>query len=259
MKPQLTYYDIDPSVSAFSTTRHGGCGTGAYGEFNINRYCGDTDEAVSRNLELLSRELGIDASRIIMPHQNHGITVRQIAADFLTLPQNIRTMILEGTDALITDVKGVCIGVSTADCIPVLLFDPVHKAVGAVHAGWRGTVRCVVGKAIDAMWMTYGSRPADLKAVIGPGISVDAFEVGDEVYTRFEAAGFDMKAVSRRKEKWHIDLPLCNSRQMQALGVAESNITMTGICTYNNPDDYFSARRLGADSGRIFTAVSLKA
>ncbi len=257
-KPQITYYDISPDTTAFSTTRHGGHSTGNYAEMNINRYCGDNEENIGKNLDLLCAELGVDKNHIIMPHQTHGIEVMQIGADFLSLPQTVKDMILEGVDALITDVKEVCIGVSTADCIPILIYDYAHHAAAAVHAGWRGTVQRIACKAVATMKVSFGSKPEDLAAVIGPGISLDAFEVGDEVYAEFESAGFDMADISRKEDKWHIDLPECNRRQLAAMGLKESNITMSGICTYNNSDDYFSARKLGTESGRIFSGIILR-
>ena len=254
--PKLHIYDISPDVMAFSTTRHGGYGSGVYGEFNINRYCGDDETCIDNNAEALSLELNVKKDDIIMPHQTHGTEVMQIAKDFIPLPGNVKKMILEGVDALITDVKGLCIGVSTADCIPILIYDEAHHAAAAVHAGWRGTVKRIAMKAVSAMRVTYGSRPEDLTAVIGPGISLETFEVGDEVYEEFASAGFCMADISRRYDKWHIDLPECNRSQLSAAGV--SDIRMTGICTYNNSADFFSARRLGVASGRIFTGMILR-
>lgn len=258
MKPVLHYYNMSPDVLAFSTTRHGGHGKGRYGEFNINRYCGDDGETIALNLELLGKEIGIETDKIIMPHQVHGAETRLIAEDFLALSAETRSMILDGVDAVMTNVRGVCIGVSTADCIPIIIYDSVKEAIAAVHAGWRGTVKRIVGKAIDAMRLAYGSCPEDLKAVIGPSISLAAFEVGDEVYEQFAAAGFSMEPISRRETKWHIDLQACNRMQMEECGVLETNILQSGICTYSNPDDYFSARRLGVNSGRIYNAIALK-
>lgn len=222
---------------------------------NVNRYCGDNFGYVAKNLKLLSGELNVSVDHIIMPHQTHGTEVRQIATDFLALPTGVKTLLLEGVDALTTDVCGVCIGVSTADCMPVIIYDPEHHAAAAVHAGWRGTVTRIVQKAVASMNLSYTSHPESLKAIIGPGISLEAFEVGDEVYAEFVQAGFDMETISRRIGKWHIDLPQCNRQQLLEAGLAEENIVMSGICTYNNADRFFSARRLGVNSGRIFTGI----
>lgn len=255
--PVIKYYDVADDVVAFSTTRHGGCGKGAYAGFSINDYCGDDENDVRRNREALSAALGLDDRHIVMPHQTHGTEIRVIGPEFLELSSRSRRMVLEGVDALMTSVKGLCIGVSTADCIPVLLYDAANHAVCAVHAGWRGTVMRIVQKAIVEMNAVFGTDAAALKAVIGPGISLDSFEVGDEVYDKFYAAGFDMQRISCRKEKWHIDLPGCNRMQMMESGVTDGNIYSCGICTYKNANDYFSARRLGAESGRIFSAIYL--
>lgn len=244
-EPQLTYYDLGDHVVAFSTTRHGGCSTGNYSGFNINNYCGDETSHIVENRRSLAAVLGIDDNHIMMPHQVHGTEVRRIDG-----PQQ---EVIEGVDAVMTDVPQLCIGVSTADCIPILLYDETHHAVCAVHAGWRGTVKRIVHAAIHAMHATYGTEPFQLKAVIGPGISLECFEVGDEVYQQFADAGFNMGQIARKYSKWHIDLPLCNRLQLEDWGVKD--IYMSGICTYLQYNDYFSARRLGVNSGRIFTGI----
>jgi YfiH family protein len=154
-----------------------------------------------------------------------------------------------------TDLVGVCIGVSTADCIPLLLHDPKRRAVCAIHAGWRGTVARITQKAVQTMTETYGTRPSDLIAQIGPGISLDSFEVGQEVFDAFAAAGFNMPAISKMYAKWHIDLPECNRQQLIASGLRTDHIHLSGICTYRAHDTFFSARRLGIHSGRIFTGI----
>lgn len=246
--PVLTYYDLGPYAVAFSTTRHGGVSEGNYSAFNINRYCGDDAGHIAQNLHALATLLDIPDNHIVMPHQVHGTEVRRIDA-----PQQ---EIIEGVDAVMTDVPQLCIGVSTADCIPIIIYDEAHHAACAVHAGWRGTVQRIVRVAVEAMCKTYGSLPSQMKAVIGPGISLESFEVGDEVYQQFADAGFDMSAISRRFAKWHIDLPMCNRLQLEETGVTD--IYMSDICTYQQASDYFSARRLGINSGRIFTGVMVK-
>ena len=250
ISPQLTYYNMGTGVTAFSTTRQGGCSTGNYAAFNINGYCGDDEVHIAANKVALCGLLGIDSNRLVMPHQVHDCVVRRIDG-----PQQ---GVIEGVDAVMTDVPQLCIGVSTADCIPVLLYDSTHRAVSAVHAGWRGTVLRIVQKAVETMRDTYGTAPADLQAVIGPGISLDSFEVGDEVYNQFLSAGFDMQPISRREAKWHIDLPMCNRLQLMEAGVPADHIQMTNICTYQQYDRYFSARRLGIQSGRIYTGILIK-
>lgn len=265
--PQLLRYDIGPGVTAFSTMRHGGVSYGNYAAFNINEYCGDNPDSVAQNRMALAAALGLELELVIMPHQTHGAVVRRIDAGFLALSADARRMLLEGVDAVMTDVRGVCVGVSTADCIPVLLYDEEHGAVCAVHAGWRGTLAQIVLTAVKEMSLAYLTRPDRLRAVIGPGISMDAFEVGREVYDEFRNAGFDMQGISMLMPpmhpaddsgvplKWHIDLKECNRRQLLHAGVKAENIQVSDICTYSDSDNFFSARKLGAKSGRIYTAA----
>jgi hypothetical protein len=256
--PELHYYDFGESVIAFSSTRRGGYSKGNYGEFNINRYCGDDVKAIAQNRKALCQLLGISDHRLIMPHQVHLTKATTIDEAFLNLSVDEQQQQLEGVDALMTHVKGVCIGVSTADCIPVLLYDPEHHAVCAIHAGWRGTVQRIVEVACNQMTQVYGSHPQHMMAQIGPGISLDSFEVGDEVYEAFVKAGFDMSPISRHDEKWHIDLPLCNRLQLEAFGLPSHQISTAPDCTFKQPETWFSARRLSIHSGRIFTGIMLK-
>ena len=258
VKPVLHFYDISQDVVAFSTTRQGGYSVGNYGQFNINRYCGDSAEAIRQNRQALCQLLQIDDRHLLMPHQVHLTEVVVIDEAFLCLDDDERQLHLEGIDAVMTDRTGVCIGVSTADCIPVLLYDGVHHAVCAIHAGWRGTVSRIVEQSIKAMTATYGTNPIDVVAQIGPGISLDSFEVGEEVYEAFAQAGFPMEQISRREAKWHIDLPACNRLQLLAMGVKPERISVSDICTYKAHDTFFSARRLGINSGRIFTGIMMK-
>lgn len=259
-QPVLHNYHMGEGVTAFSTTRQGGYSEGRYGEFNINRYCGDSEEAIGRNRQALTQLLGIDDAHLLMPHQVHLTEIAVVGNDL--------NMDLEGYDALMTDVAGVCIGVSTADCIPVLLYDRRQRAVCAIHAGWRGTVKRIAAKAVARMTAVYGTQPQDVIAQIGPGIHLDSFEVGDEVYDAFAQEGFDMSLISKRypaKEatpgaslsKWHIDLPLCNRLQLIETGIPAQQISVSGVCTFEQSERFFSARRLGIQSGRIFTAIML--
>ena len=122
--------------------------------------------------------------RVVQAHQVHGDRVAVVTSADTTREE------LEGYDALVTDVPGVAIGARTADCIPVLMYDPVHRAVAAVHSGWKGTVLKIAAKALSVMASKYGTRAADILAVIGPGIGPDSFQVGPEVTEAFLAAGF---------------------------------------------------------------------
>lgn len=268
-KPELHFYELANNVVAFSSTRHSGVSKGNYAAFNINRYCGDAPDAIEQNRKSLANCLEIDVNKLIVPHQIHSDSSRIIANEYFKLPANIREQIIEGVDAVMTNELNVCIGVSTADCIPILLYDTKHQAAAAIHAGWRGTAKRIVQKTIKEMGIVYQTKPQELQAVIGPGISLQNFEVGDEVYEQFVNACFDMERIAKRfrviqpKEgelplKWHLDLKLSNRIDMETMGVLPQNIIDEEICTYDNTNDYFSARKLGVDSGRIYNGIILK-
>ena len=193
-----------------------------------------------------------------MPHQVHGTGITQIGKTFFLLKEELRQTVLEDIDALMTNVPHVCIGVSTADCIPIIIYDDEHHAASVVHSGWRGTVANIVGAAVESMKMAYHSHPEVLKAVIGPGISLKNFEVGGEVYEEFEKAAFPMERIARKEEKWHIDLWECVRFQLETVGIKPEQIQLVGVCTYDHVEDYFSARRLGIASGRILTGIILR-
>lgn len=267
-KPDLLQYDLGARARAFSTFRTGGCSTGAYSSFNANAYCGDDERNVARNRELLCRELGIDTARLIIPRQIHRDRVLRVDEKFLSGDEAARRTAMEGIDAVMTDRPRTCVSVSTADCIPVLLYDEKHHAVAAVHAGWRGTVLRIAETVAAAMAASYGTEAAEVRAVIAPGISLDAFEVGDEVYEAFREAGFPMGRIARRfpagagqgapgSGKWHIDLWEANRLSLVRAGVPPVRIHTAGICTYTHPDRFFSARRLGIRSGRILSGIFL--
>lgn len=158
----------------------------------------------------------------------------------------------EGTDAVITDRPGLCVCVKTADCIPVLLYDTRKRVIAAVHAGWRGTVARIVQKTIEKM---NPNSPSDLHAIIGPGISLEWFEVGDEVYEAFRAEGFPMERIARKSDRWHIDLWEANRWVLEKMGVED--IFVEGTCTRTSMD-FYSARRETINTGRNYNGIFIK-
>lgn len=249
-------YNISNEVIAFSTKR-GGC-EGNYDKFNITDYCGDSVEHVAFCRKELCYKLGITDDSLILPRQTHQTNILSIDKSFFLLEKKARVEKLYAVDAVVTDIKEVCIGVSTADCIPILLYDTEHNVIAAIHAGWRGTVLHIVDKTIKYLQTNYSVKPQYLKTIICPGIGVETFEVGDEVYNAFFEEGFDMNKIAERYDKWHINLKEANKIELLNCGVKVDNVYDCAICTYTNYNDYFSARRLGINSGRIFNAIMLK-
>lgn len=249
-----------PNISCFVTTRHGGCSQGNYASFNCTPYTGDDAECVRRNQELLNSSLLHRPKELIIPYQIHDTKVLAIDETYLQANEEERHALLQGIDALITREPDYCLCISTADCIPILLYDRKHQAIAAIHAGWRGTVNYILGHTLDRMRALYGTDGKDIIACIGPGISLPAFEVGDEVYETFRTNGFRMEYISEWKpatHKYHIDLWAANRLQLLDFGVPSTQIQTAGICTFTRHEEFFSARRLGIKSGRILSGIMI--
>lgn len=196
---------------------------------------------------------------VVTGHQVHGFKVARV-----TSPDTTRDE-LSGIDALVTDLPGCAIGVRTADCIPVLLHDPVHKAVAAIHSGWKGTVQKICLCTILRMSEEFGTEAKDLRAIIGPGISLKNFQVRDEVPQLFKEAGFPIERLwqwmgrpedGNMKGGHHLNLADANRWLLEESGVKPENIFDCGICTYDDVR-FFSARREGFDCGRIINSIKL--
>lgn len=257
-KPYIRYYDMAPGICAFSTTRHGGASKGNYASFNVHPFQHDDPQALESNRKSLLSELGIQANHLLMPRQVHGNQLAIIDESYFERTAEEQVRLIDGVDALVTNLDQTCVGVSTADCVPVLLYDARRGVIAAVHAGWRGTCMRIVETVLQTMSHTFSTKPADVKAVIGPCIRQDAYEVGEEVYEAFSDAHFDMNRVAvKKKDKWHIDLAAANLWQMQLSGVPSGSVYDCGLCTYLHNADYFSARRQGIESGRIYTGIML--
>ena len=199
--------------------------------------------------------LGFQLEELALPRQVHSDNV-------LWMHEPGRP---EATDAVITDQPGLPVCVRTADCIPVLLYDPVQRAVAAVHAGWKGTVMHISQKTINVMVQRFGCNPSAMRAVIGPGIGPDSFQVGEEVAEHFKQADFPMDEVwsfrgpgdgSPMSGGHHIDLFKANRWLLEDAGVPAAHIQITGIDTFTD-ESFFSARREGARCGRIINAIKL--
>ena len=242
----MLYYNLGEDITAFTT-----------------------DRSIGRDKDLLLKELGMPDADFFYPHQTHTDKVMQISREFFELPEQTRRLLGEGKDAVICKDRGIALGISTADCIPVLVYDPEHHAAAAIHAGWRGTVARIVEKGIAEMQMAFGTNPTACTAAIGPGISFDSFEVGDEVYQAFLDAGFSLdettaglfpaRSTYGSMEKWHLDLKEINRQQLLAMGVKAANIHVSDVDTFTNTD-YFSARREqkgDVKCGRILTGFVL--
>jgi polyphenol oxidase len=219
-------------------------------EFTLSYSSTPDKEAVRQNRALVADALGIEATRLFLPSQVHKTRIVEVTA-------GIAKEELMETDALMTDERGTGIAVMSADCVPILLYDRKHKAIAAIHSGWRGTVARILEKTLQAMHGRYGTRGEDLLAAIGPSVSQDSYEVGEEVVNEVsQAFGKDSGLlIPQLQNKARLDLWKANTIQLKAFGVPDSAIEVSDLCTVKNNDHFFSARK--GDSGRFAAGIVL--
>jgi len=228
----------DPSIIHGFTTRKGGVSQGPYASLNLTRSRGDDPAHVATNRDRLKQTLNLD--HLAFANQVHGNQVIRVDA-----PPKGEQAVDEG-DAMITNHPGIGLCCQTADCTPILLFDPVNKAIAAIHSGWRSTVKNIIGETISAMGKAYGTKTDDLIAAIGPSISPANYRVGPEVVAEFETVfGDDTAILSARDEDGgaHLDVGAACLHQLIEAGVVPDQIERSALCTYGEPDLLFSARR----------------
>ncbi len=253
----FTTFDALPGVKTFVTTRGKVEEGNPYSTDNVGNYTpDDPNRVIEARLRLCAT---LQVSKLITPHQTHETKVKAVTPDFLQLPEKEQLACLEGVDALMTDCRGIAIAVATADCVPVVLYDPEQKVGAAIHAGWRGMAGHIIRCTIEAMVNRYGINPNRLYAGIAPSIGVEQFEVGDEVVEAFCTAGFDPSAIAQRypSGRYHIDLWAAAVEELMACGVDLLHIEVAGICTRTHHTEFFSARALGINSGRFLTGICI--
>jgi YfiH family protein len=235
------------------STRPGGVSTiyRQYDDLNLGFTKEDDRANVEENRRLFLESIAPDNTWPLR-------TTRQVHSD-LTLPVPTPETVLDPADGLSTTLPGVFLAMLTADCVPVLLVDPIHRAVAVFHAGWRGTVASIVEKGVQHLRETYGTAPEDLLAAIGPSIGPCCYEVGEEVRTRFDAS-FPYAAdlfQNRRLDLWQ-----SNRRQLESAGVLPSDITVLAQCTAcartaQGRRTFFSYRTEQGLTGRMMTAIAI--
>jgi YfiH family protein len=232
--------DLIPAVHAF-TTRYGGASSGIWSSLNLGFSRGDDPACVAENFDRLCAVLGIDRGKLCFTRQVHGTEVRPVtAADahvfFTPVPYE--------ADGLVTDEPGVALICFVADCVPILLCDPVRGTVGAVHAGWKGTAGGIAGKAVQIFSDRYGSRPEDVRAAIGPHIGECCYETGPEVAEAMrDALGKEAEPFCvPRGEKFHVDLGGLNRAMLLRAGLTEDHIALSRECTMCHPEKFWSHR-----------------
>jgi YfiH family protein len=232
-------------------TRLGGVSLSPCESLNVGHLVGDNHELVEANHDLIYQSLGVSRSDVVTAHQVHGSRVALVG------PED-RGRVIPATDALITDAPGVALMLRFADCLPVLLYDPIRPAVGLAHAGWRGTVKGIAAKTALAMVEAYGSHPADIVAGFGPCIGPCCYQVGAEVIESVKARFNHWQGLFRHQGDGsvHFDLWEASRRQLAELGVEE--IEASQLCTACRTDEFFSHRAEKGRTGRFAVILGMR-
>ena len=248
------------NISHFVTTRQGGCSEGNYASFNCTPYSGDEAEKVWRNQTLLMEGMSQTPEELVIPVQTHETNCLLIGDAYLSASSQQRQEMLHGVDALITREPGYCLCISTADCVPVLIYDKKHSAIAAIHAGWRGTVAYIVRDTLLRMEKEFGTSGEDVIACIGPSISLASFLKWVRKCTKhFRRMVLICLVFLSGKRKPENIISTCGKRTgcKSCFGVPSGQVELARICTYIHHDEFFSARRLGIKSGRILSGIMI--
>jgi YfiH family protein len=239
-------------IHAFCT-RWGGVSKGRFANLNFSVNEGDTQRNVAENWNILSNAFNIP--------EDHFFTVNQIHGDrILIIDDTVPDSHDPGYDGIITNKPGIAIGIKTADCVPIFLVDRVKHIIGTIHAGWKGTSLNIAGKALRILVNKFASKPEDIIVTIGPSIGPCCYEVDETVWTAMEKdpdRDFFFKE-SRKAERWMLDLPKANQRQILRAGISPENVTSAGICTSCHRDTFFSHRGEGGQTGRQLNFIMLQ-
>ena len=244
---QLTIQAENISAPHGFTTRVGGVSKGYLSSLNIGMHRGDNAKNVAENYRRLGKAIGFDLQKLVLANQTHSDIVRVAGASDCLGSLSHRDY--PECDGLVTNTPGVALTVFTADCTPVLLCDPVTGAVGAVHAGWRGTASGIVKNAVDTMASAFGCNPSNICAAIGPNIGVCCFETDGDVPEAMRLAlGDDAKPfIQPHGNKFRVDLKEINALWLRRSGV--SNITISKHCTACAPQLFWSHRVTNGERG----------
>ncbi|MEH0155393.1 peptidoglycan editing factor PgeF [Limibacter armeniacum] len=253
---ELPLYQFDnlsaiEGIQHFVSSRKGGVSKEHLDSLNLgtSKMVNDNLDYVMENRRRIADAINIAPTSLLFPAQTHSDHIKVVEATDTPI---------DDTDALITNKKGICIAVQSADCVPILLYDPIKKAAAAIHSGWRGTVQRIAEKTVQKMSMEFGTRPEDLIAGIGPSICQEIYEVGPEVVEEVEQKlGEFQSLIANRKDggKAHLDLWEANRQMLINVGIKPKNIEVSGICSYTKHDEFFSARR--GKTGRFGAGILL--
>lgn len=250
-----------PGVKNAFSTREGGVSEGIWSTMNLSYTRGDDPEHVTENFRRFAKAVGFRPEDIVTSDQTHTTNIRRVTekdrGSGITRERSFHDI-----DGLITDTPDVVLATFYADCVPLYFVDPVHRAIGLSHSGWRGTVNKMGAAAIKAMQETFGTDPADLLTAIGPSICQDCYEVSEDVIEAFRKSfredQWDQLFYRKENGKYQLNLWKANEIIFREAGVKPEHIAVTNVCTHCNPDILFSHRTTGEKRGNLSALLALK-
>lgn len=242
------------AVHGFST-RLGGVSKGHCATMNLSTHRGDAPEAVAENRRRIARAIGVDENRMVYTNQTHTTNVVRVRESDIGrgFPE---------TDGMVTNEPGICLVTFYADCVPLYFVDPVRKAIGLSHSGWRGTVGKMANVTVRRMEEEFGSRPEDIYAAVGPSICQDCYEVSEDVIEKFkesyEPSCYPELFYRKENGKYQLNLWKANERNLLEAGIRPEHMAVTNLCTCCNPEVLFSHRVNGWERGNLSAFLALK-
>lgn len=245
-------------VEHLFTTRTGGISCGIYSTMNLSFSRGDDPECVSENYRRIGEVLKVEPGHMVASKQTHTTNIHLVTEE--DIGNGItRPSAYDDIDGLATDIPGIALATFFADCVPLYFVDPVHKAIGLAHSGWRGTVAGMGACMVQFMQEHFQSDPRDLVAAVGPSICVDCYEVSEEVAEQFRE-GFPEEVLQRGKApgKYQLDLWKANESILLNAGILPEHLSVTDVCTCHNPEYLFSHRASHGRRGNLAAFLMLK-
>jgi polyphenol oxidase len=264
--PSITIYRFSnlinfDQINHFISNRKGGYSKPPYESLNIGFNTADDEETILQNRQILGESIGVPMYRFTFADQTHSGNVTIVSADMKGRGSQERSDSIADTDALITNEPGICLVAMMADCVPLLLFDPVKNVIGVVHAGWRGIIRKVAKNAIARMKKEFGSKASNILVGIGPSIGPCCYEIGEDVEIAIKET-FDktnqLLLKKPKKDKKHLDIWKANIDQLVCSGVPLENIETSNICTSCESDTYYSSRKGIGITGRFAAGIMIR-
>jgi polyphenol oxidase len=262
-KANVKYYSI-PSfdetgiVTNAFTTRIGGVSNPPYNELNLGLHVEDEAEKVIANRRIIAETLGFAFEDFICAQQVHGAEIKVVSKDFKGRGTIDFSDAIPNTDAIITNEPELALMTNYADCVPIFFLDPVQKAIGLAHAGWKGTEAEIGPKTLLALMEKFASKPADCLVAIGPSIGACCYEVSEHLFEAFDKFSYKKDLFEDKGNgRWKLNLWEANRRQLLAAGVKDSNLTVAEVCTSCNNQLLFSHRGDGGKTGRLAAIIKL--